>query len=603
VPQFVEITGFKAFSGWLVGAEEPVRASKPDMLALAQTAEAVAATTKKSEKVALVAEYLRSRETNAAALSAQYLSGRAFASWEERTLQVGGSLLWRAVVGVSGAAEAELSAAVRKYGDLGAGAYDVLAAHHAVIPTLTVEDVARSFDQLAEARSANGKAALLSSLLEKATPLEAKYIIKIITTELRIGLKESLVEESIAKAFEAPLSNVKRANMLLGDIAETVRLAAAGKLDEARMRLFHPIGFMLATPAESAAEAFEQFADAVIEDKYDGIRAQVHVSPSRGGSEAKVTIYSRTLDEIGESFPELGPSLAGIADEVVLDGEILAWRNGEALAFSALQKRLGRKRVTPRMMAEVPVEFVAFDILARNGSLVIDEPLSARRKMLEEVFAGIGAPVEHRLGQTELLFGDAMPPDETRLILAPMGKADSAAHIDELFETAQARGNEGLMVKDAASPYTPGRRGQSWLKIKRELATLDVVVTAVEPGHGKRANVLSDYTFAVRDGERLVNVGKAYTGLTDLEIAEMTRRFHDMVSNDLGYVLEVHPEVVIEVAFNAVMKSDRHESGFALRFPRIVRLRPDKPVEEIDTVERVEEIFSSQYHSTNREAH
>jgi DNA ligase-1 len=568
------------------------------MLALSQTAEAVAATTRKTEKVAIVAGHLRSQDTESAALGAQFLSGRVFASWEERTLQVGGTLLWRALMTVSGAADAELSAAVRKHGDLGAGAYDVLAAHHAAVPTLTVEDVARNFEVLASTRGASAKGELLTGLLRRATPLEAKYIVKIITGELRIGLKESLVEEAIAKAYQVPLADVQRANMLLGDIAETVRLAIEGRLREARMRLFHPIGFMLATPSESAAEAFEKISNAIVEDKYDGIRAQVHVSPARDGAEAKVKIYSRTLDEISESFPELRPSLAGFADEVVLDGEILAWRNGEALAFSTLQKRLGRKRVTASMMAEIPVAYVAFDILAMNGSLVIDETLSKRRDMLAGVFARLGAPVLVAQGQAQL-FGEIKKDEEARVILAPMVRADSAAHLDELFETAQGRGNEGLMVKDPASTYAPGRRGQSWLKIKRELATLDVVVTAVEPGHGKRASVLSDYTFAVRDGERLVNVGKAYTGLTDLEIAEMTRRFREIVTRDHGYVLEVRPEVVIEVAFNAVMKSDRHDSGFALRFPRIVRLRPDKPVDEIDTLARVEEIYESQYHLKN----
>ena len=241
------------------------------------------------------------------------------------------------------------------------------------------------------------------------------------------------------------------------------------------------------------------------------------------------------------------------------------------------------------------VRTLAFDVLALNGSLVIDEPLSRRREMLEQVFAKLGAPVLVVSGQAGL-FAETNSFEESRLVLAPMVKADSAAHIDELFEAAQARGNEGLMVKDSTSPYTPGRRGQSWLKIKRELATLDVVVTAVEPGAGKRASVLSDYTFAVRDGERLVNVGKAFTGLTDVEIALMTRRFRQMVTLNHGFVLEVRPEVVIEVAFNAVMKSDRHESGFALRFPRIVRLRPNKPVEEIDTLARVEEIYRGQYH-------
>ncbi len=163
-----------------------------------------------------------------------------------------------------------------------------------------------------------------------------------------------------------------------------------------------------------------------------------------------------------------------------------------------------------------------------------------------------------------------------------------------MFEQARERGNEGLMIKDLESPYTPGRRGRSWLKLKRELATLDVVVTAVEWGHGKRANVLSDYTFAVRDGDKLLNVGKAYSGLTDAEIAKMTKWFLEHTLADQGFVRLVEPKVVLEVAFNAVMRSDRHESGFALRFPRILRLRDDKSPDEIDTLERVKEIYERQ---------
>jgi DNA ligase-1 len=173
-------------------------------------------------------------------------------------------------------------------------------------------------------------------------------------------------------------------------------------------------------------------------------------------------------------------------------------------------------------------------------------------------------------------------------------QASTPQRLDELFEAAQARGNEGLMIKDPESIYTPGRRGKSWLKLKRELATLDVVVTAVEYGHGKRIGVLSDYTFAVLGGEKLVNIGKAYSGLTDVEIAEMTKWFLEHVLEDQGFRLVVEPKIVLEVAFNNMMRSDRHESGYALRFPRIVRLRPDKLPEDADTIERVKEIYAKQ---------
>jgi DNA ligase-1 len=193
-----------------------------------------------------------------------------------------------------------------------------------------------------------------------------------------------------------------------------------------------------------------------------------------------------------------------------------------------------------------------------------------------------------------LTFEDGEQVVNAKVIRAPVFRASSAQELDALFEAAQARGNEGLMIKDIGSAYAPGRRGKSWLKLKRELATLDVVVTAVEYGHGKRIGVLSDYTFAVRDGERLVNIGKAYSGLTDAEIAEMTKWFLGHKVDDQGFRLIVEPKIVLEVAFNNMMRSERHNSGFALRFPRIVRIRHDKLPEDADTIERVREIYAAQ---------
>ncbi|HSK42788.1 MAG TPA: ATP-dependent DNA ligase, partial [Candidatus Binatia bacterium] len=273
------------------------------MQAFAQTADAVAATTKKTEKVRLVAEYFHGRPVGEAAQAAVFLSGRAFPAWEERTLHVGGTLLWRTVGEVSGKGEVAMTAAYRRYGDLGAAAQEVLAQRFPVKSTLSVAEVAAAFDELARTSTATRKFSLLQDMLRRATALEAKYVIKIISGDLRIGLRESLVEEAIAKAFNEDVKTVQRANMLLGDIQEALRLAAEHKLDQAQMRLFHPIGFMLASPIESAEEGLSYFADAAVEDKYDGIRAQVHVSGEQ------VKIFSRTRDEITESFPELVPAL------------------------------------------------------------------------------------------------------------------------------------------------------------------------------------------------------------------------------------------------------------------------------------------------------
>ena len=611
------------------------------MRTFAETAEKIAATTKKLEKAALLAEYLKSEPVEDAAVAAVFFSGRPFPAWEETTLQVGGTLLWRTVQELSGQSEKELTAAYRKLGDLGAVA-------GAVLPNNKWRDgkwgdgrprpsaILLVFREIAAARGPAAKAMLVRKLLSEVSPLEAKYIVKIMTGDLRIGLKESLAEEAIAKAFGETLKDVQRANMLLGDIGETLRLAVENKLAEAKMRLFHPIGFMLASPAESAEDALSYFQNAWVEDKYDGIRAQAHCSGDT------VRFFSRTRDEITESFPELPDALAGLPQDVILDGEIVAWSYltddlvtdvagapatgedarsptvlGRALSFSTLQQRLGRKKVSEKLMRDVPVAFLVFDVLYVGDELMIDRPLRERAGILGALLTADKNRTHHgdtetrrkirtssRAHQESLNFGSAEIDDRgptaddfvqtPLLIRAPVFQASSPDDLNKLFDQAQARGNEGLMIKDPQSPYTPGRRGKSWLKLKRELATLDVVVTAVEFGHGRRIGVLSDYTFAVRDGDRLFNIGKAYSGLTDVEIAEMTKWFLDHTIEDQGFRRTVEPKIVLEVAFNNIMKSDRHSSGYALRFPRIVRLRPDKLPEEADTMERVKEIFQKQ---------
>jgi DNA ligase 1 len=603
------------------------------MLQFAQTADAIAATTKRLEKTALVAQYLQSllraepaaMSLNEAATAAIFLSGRLFPANDETTLQVGGALLWRVISELSGKSEHELTEIYREHGDAGAVAAEALPAKPdsdlSLAPDfgLSLTEVQRAFAEIAAARGPAAKAALLRQLMQRAAPLEAKYIVKIISGDLRIGLKESLVEEAMARAFEVSLDQVKRANMLLGDLGETLRLASEKKLAEARLQLFHAIDFMLASPVESSEEALSYFQNASVEDKYDGIRAQAHISRERN----EVRIFSRTRDEITESFPELPAALASLPfaalkKNAILDGEIVAWKadanstfGGRALPFSTLQQRLGRKKVTAKHMDDAPVAYLVFDVLYADGELLLDRPLRERASILDQIMnteattsrVGTDAfvrPAERSSAsfsgssQTHFAFAASELP-RAAVLRAPMERANSAQEIETLFTAARARGNEGLMIKDLDSLYTPGRRGKSWLKMKRELATLDVVVTAVEYGHGKRIGVLSDYTFAVWDGERLVNVGKAYSGLTDAEIAEMTKWFLAHRISEQGLRLEVEPTIVLEVAFNNMMRSSRHKSGYALRFPRIVRLRRDKVAADADTLKTAKEIYERQH--------
>jgi DNA ligase-1 len=333
---------------------------------------------------------------------------------------------------------------------------------------------------------------------------------------------------------------------------------------EIGFRLFRPFKFMLATPAETEEDIYANFTGSFfVEDKYDGIRGQLHADGSR------VALYSRTLDDVSGQFPEVVTDASALKEPFILDGEVVAYRDGAVLPFAMLQKRLGRKRPSPSLLAEIPVAFMVFDILYFNRFLLIDEPLHHRK---------------------DLLLRQHWP---DRLVLAPSQLIENKIELEPLFLEASRRRNEGLMLKAADSAYVPGKRGLSWLKWKKALATLDVVVTGVELGHGRRRDVLSDYTFAVRKDGELVNIGKAYSGLTDAEILEMTEFFREHTIQDFGRFRLVEPTVVIEVAFNGIQRSNRHKSGFALRFPRIVRIRTDKKPEDIDTLEAVERIFAT----------
>ena len=476
---------------------------------------------------------------------------------------MGWSTVNKVVSSLSGRDEEELGRIFRKHSDLGDWAGEALEGSTLPKP-VTLQEVAATLEAIRSAKGA-AKAAPLEALMRRLDPESARFFVKIISGELRIGLSEGLVEAAIAEAFGVPITQVKRVHLITGDIGETAVRCKQGEFEASTITLFQPVRFMLASPVETASEAFERMAAGKVwtEEKYDGVRCQLHRQGQR------VELFSRDLKETTGAFPELFEGAPAVGHDVLFDGEVLAHREGRVLRFFELQRRLGRKQVDPELRREVPVVLVIFDLLWLDGRTLLDEPLATRRKLLE------GLRLEHPF------------------LLARLEEATDPQHLDRIFAETRERGNEGLMVKDPLSPYTPGRRGLAWLKLKRPLATLDVVVTAVEWGHGKRRGVLSDYTFAVKDTSagRLVNVGKAYSGLTDAEIATFTKRFLEMTIQDMGHVRVVRPEVVLEVAFDSIQHSGRHLSGYALRFPRIVRIRDDKSVDEIDTLQRVEELY------------
>jgi DNA ligase-1 len=561
-------------------------ATTSEFLTFANVGETIGATPAKLEKIRLLADYLRTLNNEQLPVVTTYLTGRAFAQSDLRTLQVGWSVIYRALLAVTRISDDEFHRIAASHGDLGKTAFEILGGRTTPKPFSILES-RKFFEDLHRARGPIAKAELLQTRCANLSAREGQYVVKVLTGDLRIGLREGLVEEAISRGFDVRLAQVKDANMLLGDIGATASLASEKELDRAELSIFRPIKCMLATP-EPTAEAIWKRLSAVeagaspaavtaattvyVEDKFDGIRAQLHRNSQRA------EVYSRDLRRITDQFLELADQARKFDVDLILDGEIIAFEHGRKLTFFDLQKRLGRKFDSADLFdtasANVPVIFIAFDLLWLNSRSLLKTPLEERRSLLRDL---------------------KLPP---QFQIAEVLPAHSADEIERRFQEARRRLNEGLMIKDPKSFYTPGARGMFWFKLKKELATLDVVVVGAEFGHGKRNNVLSDYTFAVRDetsGE-LLPIGKAYSGLTDVEIAELTEHFKQNTIVDHGLYREVKPNIVLEVAFNSIQPSTRHASGLALRFPRIKAIRRDKNVDAIDTLAYARELSAQEQH-------
>lgn len=543
------------------------------------TANAIAATRKKSEKERILAEYLRSLDDAALERAVVFFSGSPFPRREERVAGVGGAAIGDAVCEATGRSPEEVWAPWPKYADAG----DTIAESFPDDPSrdITLSELGAFFERLAATPGATAKKDVLAELLRKVNADGARYVVKILTRELRIGLVEGLVEAAIAKAFGQQLSAVRQANMFTGDIGATALLARSDALETAKMSLFHPFAFMLAQPEEDPEEIVAALgAGAIADDKYDGIRAQIHSD----GSE--VRIYSRTLDNVTHRFPEVEAAARAIPHRFIMDGEIVAF-DTRVLPFAVIQKRLGRREVSEKLLRDAPVVFFAFDLLYLDGEVLFETALRERLAKLAVILSpedGEGSPSAAAGG----------PSPASRLRMTEQSLVRDAGHLDELFDAARTRANEGLVIKDPQSVYTPGRRGKSWLKYKKALATLDCVVTYAQYGNGRRRAVLSDLTFAVRRDGDLVNIGKAYSGLTDVEIENMTEHFKGTTIERHGPVHRVEPTVVLEIAFDRIQESSRHKSGYALRFPRIVRIRDDKSPDQISTIDEVRRIYEGQ---------
>jgi DNA ligase 1 len=577
-----------------------------------ETCEKIRSTTKKNEKIDIISNYITNLDETSLSIAVLFLSGRAFPIGSTRTLNIGFSTIMESLSEIAMLDIKDIQNIHLKHGDIGAMAEYAVSKKHIISlfdqqEKISLSYVYHQFKKIANiggSGSNKNKKNILKGLLIACSPLESKYLIKIITGEMRIGSVEGLMEIALSRAFDRELQYIREAMLISGDISQVAVLAKKNILHNAIMRPFVPVSFMLADVMFSAEEIINYYNKPLIcEYKYDGIRLQMHKFDN------KVRLFSRNLVDITYAFPELvkaaNESTIGTTDttihnqvvDFILDGELIAFKNDRPLHFQELQKRLRRKNVTDDITTEIPIYYIVYDIMYFKDNQVLKKSLLDRKNILSTI--SFKKPI----------------------INSSYKISDSIEQVIALFNESKDIGHEGLVVKDPLSQYHPGKRGRYWMKLKKELDTIDVVIVIAEYGHGKRAGVLSDYTFAVIDekdddnhylnlndndnnyleNSRLKTIGKAYSGLTDKEIDEMTERLREIIVEDNGNRILVKPEIVLEVAFDTIQKSDRHNSGFALRFPRIKNIRTDKSLKDIDTLEKVKQIYKNQVYVKHKE--
>jgi DNA ligase-1 len=532
---------------------------------LAELGERLAATKKKLEHAALIGAYLQALPPDEIEIAARLLIGQIFPEGDPRLLNVSGAAIERALEQTLGGTPvfAGIDRAV-DFGDAVAKALTKRGHTRAGAP-LTIDEVYRAYAEIAGLSgegSREQKDARLRELFVRASPLEAKYIVKHLTREMRVGVNAGALLDALARTTGIEGETIRRAHQFTGDIGAVARAALAGgatALKNLKPRVGHPLQPMLAQSAKDIAEAFEKMAGAsfALEYKLDGARVQIH----KHGDAVK--IFSRHLSELTESIPEIVDEARREirARDAIVEGEVIAWTaEGRPRPFQDLMRRIGRERNVIPMQREIPIKLFLFDLLYRDGALLIDRPNTARWDALGEVCGSI-ARVER---------------------VVPRDLAEG----EQFLMRARAAGHEGVMAKNLASPYAPGERGKHWLKIK-PVITLDLVIVAAEWGYGRRTGWLSNVHLAARDEEsgELLEVGKTFKGLTDAEFKTLTEKLLALQTRETRGTVWVKPHIVVEVAFNNVQASPRYRSKVALRFARVVRFRDDKSVNEIDTVQ------------------
>lgn len=535
------------------------------------------------ELAARISDFLRKLEWDEDIYNfSLFITGRIYPPGDEREVGIGVGLIYEALRITTGLKKDKIEEYVKEKGDLGFAAE--IALEKKLQTSLFQEEITLSylrgvFDSMSSLKgekSQKKKIKMLIDLFSSATPLEARYLTRLLLGEMRLGVGEGILRDAIARAYNVSSELVERAYMITNDFGK-VALTAKKEGEEGLLKLkikpHTPVRMMLAQVVESVESAIKDIGEVAVEWKFDGTRVQIHYS------DGKVTIFSRRLENVTHALPDVvNMVVERVESGVILDGEAVAVKDGRPLPFQNILRRFRRKHEISKAMEKIPIIVNLFDILycknpVYDGGETIDLPLAERRKILEAVVKS----------------GEGIRVAEQHI-------TSSAEKVREIFEDSINAGHEGVMIKNPLSPYIPGKRGKHWLKLKEVMETLDLVVVGGEWGEGKRSHLLSSFVLACLDeNQQLIPVGRVATGFTEDDLEELTELFKPEIELEEGKKVVLRPRYVFEVAYQEIQKSPKYESGYALRFPRFVRLREDKDVEEADTIERIAKLYESQF--------
>ncbi|OPX62303.1 MULTISPECIES: ATP-dependent DNA ligase [unclassified Methanoregula] len=500
----------------------------------------------------------------------RFIMGRIFADWSSRKLGIGPNLLYEATAAVAGISRDKVIDTINRTGDVGQAVEDLLSVKsqttffHEELDLVHVYNSLIAIAEMEGKKSQREKLLAVRRLLGNAHPLEGRYLARIMLEELRIGVGEGSVREAVAKAFSVDPALVEHAMQALNDMGEVARLAKAGPehLRNVRITLFHPVRMMLAQQG-TIADMIKEHGEIAAEFKYDGSRFQFH----KKGNWARM--YSRRLEDVTGALPDVIQQLMSATDhDVIIDGEVIAVKDGKPMPFQSVLRRFRRRHDIAGAQEAIEMVPNVFDILYLDGETLIDLPFSERRRRLESV---------------------------VKQYLAPQTVSADPAVITKTYDDALAAGHEGIMIKVRSSPYTPGQRGKNWIKIKPEVDTLDLAVIGAEWGEGKRAHLFGSFLVACQDaGGKLVPLSRVATGFSDEQLAEVYELLKDSVVKQAGKEVTFEPSLVFEVGYAELQASQNYEAGFALRFPRFIRIRDDKDIPDIETLDSLRERYKRQ---------